>query len=68
MIRVVKYPIVVFVIGILLAIIVPILFNRIDPSKFSRLVGRFTFDATIVAIIIGFICDRRHKKKSQENK
>ena len=66
--RAVKYPIVVFFIGILASIIVPVLFDEINAYNFGHLGGGITFYAFIIALIIGFICDRRHKKKSQENK
>jgi len=62
--RAVKYPILVFLIAIVVTIVAPIFLSSIDPYHFGRLVGRFTVFGFFAAIIIGWISDRRHKKKN----
>jgi len=66
--RAVLYPAVVFGVGMLTAILVPILSHRmdplhgIDPYRFGHAIGGLTFYALILALIVGFISDRGHKK------
>jgi uncharacterized membrane protein len=64
--KAVLYPIVVFVVGILVCIFVPMLSDTVDPERFGSLMGRLTVYAFVVAIIVGFISDRRRKKVNQE--
>lgn len=66
--KAVKYPIVVLLIGILTAIVVPIVWHAVNPSKFGELVGRFTVYACIAAIIVGWIVDSNKKKKQKTDK
>lgn len=66
--RAVKYPIIVILAGMLVSVIVPILFRAIHPYNFGRLVGRTTVFAFIAAIVIGWILDRRQKKKKHVDK
>lgn len=64
--RAVLYPVVVFAFAVLLCIFVPMLSDTIDPERFGSLVGRFTVYAFILAIVVGFISDRRRKKANQK--
>ena len=60
--KAVLYPFAVLGLAILTAVLVPILSHRIDPYRFGHVIGGLTVYAFILAIIAGFICDRRYKK------
>lgn len=66
--RAVKYPILVFLIAALVSFVGPIFLSAIDPYHFGRLVGRFTVFLFIAALIIGWVSDRRHKKKNEKDR
>ena len=60
--RAVRYPLIVFGVGILLAVVGSKLTDTIDPYSFGRAVGRFTVFAFLAALVIGCMSDRKHRK------
>ena len=64
--RAVRYPLIVLVVGVLVAVIGPQLTYTIDPYRFGHFVGRFTFFAFMAALVIGYISDRKRRKIEQK--
>jgi predicted tellurium resistance membrane protein TerC len=64
--RAVKYPLLVLLIAVLVSFVGPIFLRGIDPYKFGHFVGELVVYVFIAALIIGWISDRRHKKKNQK--
>ena len=64
--RAVRYPLAVLAAGIVLAVATPVFVDTIDPYSFGHAVGRFTCTAFLVALIIGYISDRKHRKIEQK--
>lgn len=64
--RAVRYPLIVLGVGILLAVVGSKLTDTMDPYSFSRAFGRITVFAFFVALVVGFISDRKHRKKEQK--
>ena len=64
--RAVRYPLAVLAAGIVLAIAAPMFMDTIDPYRFGHAVGRFTCTAFFVALIIGYISDRKHRRTEQK--
>lgn len=64
--RAVRYPLIVFGVGVLFAVVGPKLTGTIDPYSFGHAVGRITVFAFVAALVIGFISDRKHRKKEQK--
>jgi len=66
--RIILYPIVIFAVGILVSIFVPMWSNSIDPRRFGHSVGHLTVEAIILAFVVGLIFDLRRKKANQKMK
>ncbi len=64
--RAVRYPLIVFGIGVLLAVVGPKLTDTIDPYRFSHAVGRLTVFAFLAALVIGYMSDRKRRKIEQK--
>lgn len=64
--RVVLYPIAVFIVGILAAVITPLLVSSINPESFGRATGKMTADALLIALVIGLISDLKRRKKMKQ--
>jgi len=60
--RAVRYPLVVFGVGVLLAVVGPMFTDTIDPNRFGSVVGSFTVCAFLAALVIGYMSDRKHRK------
>jgi hypothetical protein len=64
--RAVRYPLIVLGVGILLAVVGSKLTDTIDPYSFGRAFGRITVFAFIVALVVGYMSDRKHRKMEQK--
>jgi hypothetical protein len=64
--RAVRYPLIVFGAGVLLAVVGPKFTDPIDPYRFSHAVGRVTVFAFLAALVIGCISDRKRRKMEQK--
>ena len=64
--RAVRYPLIVFGVGVLLAVVGPMFTDTIDPNRFGHAVGRLTVFAFLAALVIGCMSDRKRRKIEQK--
>jgi hypothetical protein len=64
--RAVRYPLIVFGVGVLLAVVGPMFTDTIDPNRFGHAVGRITVFAFLAALVIGCMSDRKRRKIEQK--
>ncbi|NIP55677.1 MAG: hypothetical protein GWN77_06650 [Gammaproteobacteria bacterium] len=64
--RAVRYPLIVLGVGILLAVVGSKLTGTNDLYSFGRAFGRITVFAFIVALVVGYMSDRKRRTKEQK--